>query len=325
MELLSLGYDFPYPSQETIAKARQLLLNLRLDIPVVMDGLALGVLPEIVAELATRHPIIALIHHPLALETGLSIEQADILKASEALSLRHVKQVIVNSPTTAQHVAKFLGVQEQSIQVVFPGTDRPVLINPPEISPLSPSEGLHLLSVGSVIHRKGFDVLIAALQPLADLPWTLSIAGDISRDDVALKKLQEDIHYFGFKDRVHVLGVVTAEHMELLYGQADIFVLASRFEGYGMAYAEALARGLPVIGTNAGAISETVPAGAGLLVPPDDIKSLTAALRKVMQDRNYRFELSQGARKVAAQQSTWEDSAKRFSEIIYSFAFSDEN
>jgi glycosyltransferase involved in cell wall biosynthesis len=167
-----------------------------------------------------------------------------------------------------------------------------------------------------VIPRKGFDVLLAALKPLADLPWTLSIAGDLSRDDRAPLKLKQDIASNGFEARVHLLGAVDATQLEALYRTADVFVLASLFEGYGMAYAEALARGLPVIGTTGGAIPDTVPWGAGLLVPPGDVKSLTQALRSVIKDAALRAQLSQGARKAAALQPTWEESAVRFGEIL---------
>ena len=83
--------------------------------------------------------------------------------------------------------------------------------------------------------------------------------------------------------RVTVLGAVPAQRLAELYASADLFVLASRFEGYGMAYAEAIAHGVPVIGTTAGAIPETVPAGAGVLVPPDDVDALAAALRRLIE------------------------------------------
>lgn len=319
VELLSLGDGFPYPSQEVITSARQLLLHLKPGIPIVMDGLALGVLPEIVAELSLSHCVIALIHHPLAFEIGISTDQAAAFKASEALALSCVKQVVVNSPTTAKQVSQFLGVQSGNIEVILPGTDRQAIKNRSE-EVFKQSDGrLHLLSVGSVIHRKGFDVLLEALYPLIALPWMLSIAGDITRDPFAYQQLEKNIVRFGLQDRVHVLGAVTEEHLENLYCQADVFVLASRFEGYGMAYAEAIARGIPVIGTNAGAIADTVPANAGLLVPPDDVRSLTIALQRMIQDEECRLALSQGASEVAALQTTWEDSSKRFSEVLSRF------
>jgi len=161
-----------------------------------------------------------------------------------------------------------------------------------------------------------FDVLLAALQPLSALPWTLSIAGDLTRDDKAPVQLTHDIESFSFQQRVHALGAVSDTQLDALYQNADVFVLASLFDGYGMAYAEALARGLPVIGTTGGAIPDTVPQEAGLLVPPGDVPHLTQALRAVMLDKNLRERLSQGAKRAALQQPTWEQSVKRFAEVL---------
>lgn len=310
VELLSLGSGFPYPSQTTVEGAAELLKTIAPGRLVVMDGLALGVLPGPVAECSQRNSVIALIHHPLAFESGLSPEQATAFRISETQALSHVAHVIVTGPATARDLAQTFDVPADSIDVVCPGTVRASQATG------SGSETLHVLSVGSITPRKGFDILLAALAPLADMPWTLSIAGDLSRDEQAPLKLKQDIVRFGFEARVHLLGVVDDAHLEALYRTADVFVLASWFEGYGMAYAEALARGLPVIGTTGGAIPDTVPADAGILVPPGDIESLTQALRSVMQDTALRASLSQGAQQAAALQPSWEQSVDRFAEIL---------
>lgn len=310
VELLSLGDGFPYPSQGTCEEAAERLTSLAPGTLIVMDGLALGVLPEAVAQCAKHHPVIALIHHPLAFEAGISPEQAEVFRKTETQALRHAKYVITTGPATARDLVKHFDVKPDVIDVVCPGTARAPLATG------SGSDALHLLSVGSVTPRKGFDVLLAALQPLADLPWSLSIAGDLSRDAHAPVQLKQDIARFGFESRVRLLGVVDDTQLDSLYQTADVFVLASLFEGYGMAYAEALARGLPVIGTTGGAIPDTVPAGAGLLVPPGDVESLTQALRSVIQDSALRATLSQGAKKAAALQPTWKESAKRFGDIL---------
>lgn len=310
VELLSLGPGFPYPSPHTRHEAAKRLQAVAPDTLIVIDGLASGVLPEAVAACAKTHPVIALVHHPLAYEAGLSLDQATAFLESETQALRHVTHVIVTGPATARDLVQSFGVNPASVEVVCPGTARA-----PQAQG-SGSETLHLLSVGSVIPRKGFDILLAALAPLADLPWSLSIAGDLSRDDRAPVQLKQDIARFGFESRVHLLGVVDDAQLELLYREADVFVLASLFEGYGMAFAEALARGLPVIGTTGGAIPDTVPSGAGMLVPPADAQSLTQALRSLIEDPALRAQLSQGARKAAALQPTWEASAARFGEIL---------
>jgi len=310
VDLLSLGIGFPYPNVETVAHAATLLQTVPVGTIVVIDGLASGVLPEAVADLSRHHPVVALVHHPLAFETGISQIQAEAFRLSETQALSHVKRVIVTGPSTARDLVQFFAVAAASIDVVRPGTARAALAQG------SGSDTLHLVSVGSVTPRKGFDVLLAALQPLSPLTWTLTIAGDLTRDDKAPMQLASDIERFGFQERVRTLGAVNDAELEALYQRADVFVLASFFEGYGMAYAEALARGLPVIGTTGGAIPDTVPQEAGLLVPPGDVPHLTQALRAVMLDKNLRERLSQGAKRAALQQPTWEQSVKRFAEVL---------
>ena len=83
-----------------------------------------------------------------------------------------------------------------------------------------------------------------------------------------------------------------------------------------MAYAEALAHGLPVIGTTAGAIPDTVSAEAGLLIPPDDVPALAAALRRLIENPRERAQLAAGARAAAERLPTWADSAKLLAAAI---------
>ncbi|MGZ5844855.1 MAG: glycosyltransferase, partial [Xanthobacteraceae bacterium] len=99
-----------------------------------------------------------------------------------------------------------------------------------------------------------------------------------------------------------------------LYASADLFVLPSRFEGYGMAYAEAIAHGVPVIGTNAGAIPETVPVDAGVLVPPDDVDILAATLQRLMDNPAERERLAAGARATAF--PSWRGQAALFARAL---------
>ena len=132
---------------------------------------------------------------------------------------------------------------------------------------------------------KGHDLLIGAVARIAELPWRLTIAGDRTRNLAAAAQLDADISAHGLCDRVAVLGAVPPERILELYLASDVFVLASRFEGYGMALAEAIAHGLPVVSTMAGAIPDTVPAGTGLLVPPDDLSALAQALSHLISNR----------------------------------------
>jgi glycosyltransferase involved in cell wall biosynthesis len=113
-----------------------------------------------------------------------------------------------------------------------------------------------------------------------------------------------------------MIGAVAQERLSALYGAADVFVLASRYEGYGMAFAEAIAHGLPVVGTTAGAIPGTVPPEAGVLVPPEDIDALAAVLRSLIVDRARRETLRAGALSVRTRFPTWRDAATRFAAVL---------
>jgi glycosyltransferase involved in cell wall biosynthesis len=181
-------------------------------------------------------------------------------------------------------------------------------------------EAVRLLSIGSVVPRKGYDVLIAALAAISDLPWQLTIAGDRTRSAEASARLDADIAKHTLEKRVDVLGAVSDARIAELYAESDVFVLASRFEGYGMAYAEAIAHGLPVIGTTGGAIPATVPKDAGILVPPDDVPALAAALRDMIADTSMRARYAGAARASAAKLPTWQESAKLFARAIEAVA-----
>ena len=303
---LDLGEGFPWPDEATRADARTRLSAVPAGRPIVIDGLALGVLPEAALRLAGRNPLLALVHHPLALEWGLSAAQADTLRRSERAALATVKSVVVTSPATARLVACDYGVPAERIMVARPGSD------PVPLAQGSQDGVVRLLSVGAVVPRKGFDVLIAALATLTDLPWRLTIAGDRTRDRDAAARLDTDIARYALGVRIAALGAVSPERLAALYAAADLFVLASRFEGYGMAYAEATAHGLPVIGSDAGAIPDTVPPDAGLLVASGDIEALAEALRRVIGDAGLRRRLADAARAAAPQLPTWRQSAEIF-------------
>jgi glycosyltransferase involved in cell wall biosynthesis len=173
-----------------------------------------------------------------------------------------------------------------------------------------------LLSVGTLVPRKGHDLLIAALSTLQDLPWRLDIVGDPERDPSTTTALRRMIAEAGLGNRIALVGAVPPIELQQRYIAADLFVLASRYEGYGMVYAEAIAHGLPVIGTTAGAIPEAVPEGAALLVPPEDVPALADALRRLLSDPTARERLARAARQAASRLPRWQDSAALFATAL---------
>jgi glycosyltransferase involved in cell wall biosynthesis len=309
VDVLDLGDSFPFPTAAQRATALLILSVAAGSCPIVLDGLAFGALPEAGA-LRSRRPLIALVHQPLARDAGLDTAQADIFRQSERAALAAAACVVVTSEATGRIVVADYSVQSQRLSVVRPGND-----------PVPPARGsndavVRLLSVGSVVPGKGYDLLITALAAIADLPWRLTIAGDRTRNLAAAARLDADISAHGLGERIEVLGAVPPERILELYSASDIFVLASRFEGYGMALADAIAHGLPVVSTTAGAIPDTIPAGAGLLVPPNDVAALAQALRRLISDRAERRRLAINARAAAAQLPTWQDSARLFAGAI---------
>lgn len=310
VDVIDLGDGYPRPDQATRAAARELLAKTPQACPIVIDGLAFGVLPDVAASLNKRNPLIALVHHPLALETGLTAADAESFRARERGALKSARRVIVSSPSTARLLSADYGVPADRITVARPGSD-----------PVSPavesSDGIvQLLAVGSVVPRKGYDVLIAALATLTDMPWRLTIAGDKDRDRATAKQIESDVERLKLSNRVSLLGAVAPDRLAGLYRASDLFVLASRFEGYGMAYTEALTYGLPIIGTTAGAIPDTLPGNAAILIEPDDVAALAGALRRLISDRGERGRISSAARAAAARLPTWHDSAVLFAGAI---------
>jgi glycosyltransferase involved in cell wall biosynthesis len=314
VDVIGLGDGFPRPSAETKATAQTRVAMVERGCPIVVDGLAFGALPEAANALREQSPLVALVHHPLAFETGLTPERAEALFASERDALAAARAVIVTSPSTARLLTADYEVPEELITVVPPGTDR--------VAPATGSSDgvVRLVSVGAVVPRKGFDVLIAALAMIAGLPWHLTIAGDRTRDLAAAARLDADIAALGLQHKVSVLGAQPDARIAALYAGADLFVLASRFEGYSMAYAEAIAHGLPIIGTTGGATIDTVPAEAGVLVEPDDVNALARALRLMIENTDERRWFATGARAAAERLPTWPDSARLFAGVIEAVA-----
>ena len=233
------------------------------------------------------------------------------MRESERAALACTRGVIVTSPATARTLAAEYGVGAERVTVAQPGTDRPKVVRRNNAGASS-----RLLAVGAIVPRKGYDVLTDALAALLDLPWQLTIVGDCSRDPAAAARLRADIERHRLAARVTIEDAIPAERLAALYAASDLFVLPSRYEGFGMAYAEAIAYGLPVIGTTAGAIPDTVPASAGVLVPPDDAEALAAALRRLIAQPDEREKLAAGARAAADALPTWRGSAELFAQAI---------
>ena len=269
----------------------------------VIDGLALPAFADLRERLPS--PWIALVHHPLALESGLSAEQVEALARVERRLLPSAGRVIVTSPHSATDVAAY-HVPEARIGVVLPGTDAA------PVARGSGGPGLALLCVASLTPRKGHLDLLEALAELMDLDWRLTCVGSLDRDPQTAQAVEAAIARLGLDARVTLVGEQDEAGLAPLYDRADLFVLASYHEGYGMVLAEALARGLPIVATKAGAIPGTVPPSAGMLVEPGDPAAFAGALRQIMTEPALRDLLSAGATSERERLPGWADAVRAF-------------
>jgi glycosyltransferase involved in cell wall biosynthesis len=265
----------------------------------VVDGLALANLADTIAAQARRLRFVAFVHGPLALETHLAPAAARRAALREAGLLSLVCGVLCPSRKTAAAVEGY-GISAERIAVVPPGTVRPA-------RPPGPRRALvrALLCVANLVPRKGHELLVEALARIRDLDWSLHCVGSLERDPATARRVRRLIRAAGFGRRIALVGECPPQSVARAYQQADAFVLPSFHEGYGMVYAEAMAHGLPVIATTAGAIPETVPPQAGLLVPPGDPAALARALRRVIAQPMLAARLATGSRAMGARLPDW--------------------
>lgn len=310
---LELPGSFPFPSGADLAATARLLAGTPRGAVLLVDGLAYGALPEEVLTGLDR-TLVALIHHPLARETGRTEDQLFRLAGAERAALAHAAHVIATSHATARELAAAYGVTGSRLTVALPGTDPAVraagsIGGPPE-----------LLCVGALIPRKGYGVLVQALAGLADLEWHVSIVGDTQRSPGEYSAVRDAIASAGLTGRITFAGTVDAEALDAAYCSSDLFVMPSFYEGYGMALAEALAHGLPVVSTTGGAAAQTVPDGAGLKVPPGDAAALGAALRRILLDPALRTSCADRSWAAGAALPRWADTADAVAGVVRSLS-----
>nr|WP_242518471.1 glycosyltransferase family 4 protein [Thiorhodovibrio winogradskyi] len=317
VEYRRLDDSFPAPSRHALEHARQTLADIPDQGLVVIDGLALGTMPELAQAHSQRLRLVALVHHPLADECGLDLARQAELKDSETRALAAVRGIIVTSRFTAGKLARYQ-VAMQRLRVVEPGVDKPTGI-PAFDAADGVKNSLSLICVASVIERKGHDLLLQALSGLRHLPWRLNCIGDLTRDPAWAARVFALRESLGLSERVQFSGALRAEQVDQHYREADLAVLATRFEGYGMVISEALAHGLPMVVTRGGAAADTLPAEAGLLVPVDDVGALREALRTLLSDSSKRALLAEGARRAALALPSWNQSARAFADALETF------
>jgi glycosyltransferase involved in cell wall biosynthesis len=306
---------FPLPSAAAREAASQVLASIPDGSTVIVDGLALGAMPDEIGRASERLRIVALVHLPLAEERGIDRDTATRLAESERRALSFAALVVVTGQSTADTVTAY-GVTRDRIALVEPGTDLAPLARGSSGSPLQ------LLTAAAVIPRKGHDILFRALATVPHRDWHLTCAGSLERSRQTVTDLRNQLRALNLDSHVSFVGELDASAMEAAYSRADLFVLATLHETYCMAVAEAIAHGLPVVGTSTGAIPSLLSPGkdaesrAGLVAPPGDVEAFASALAEVLSDSQLRARLAAGARGMRERLPSWDDAAERMAAAL---------
>ncbi len=285
---------------------------------VVIDGLALGGLPDAVRPHAKRLDLTALVHHPLADETGLDADARARLLDSERRALAEVDRVVVTSAFTARRLRE-LDMPCERVHVVEPGVEHGVdaPARPRRTVPRDAShERQRLLCVATLTPRKGHPILLEALAGMTDRAWHCRCVGSTARDPEHAAAVFATARTQGLGDRLTWLGELDDTALAAAYEEADVLVVPSLYEGYGMAVPEALVHGLPVIATDGGALADTLPAEAGLQVRAGDAPALRRALIRWCDDTALRDRLIQGAQQARQRLSDWTSAGAAFARAL---------
>ncbi|MEE1754587.1 glycosyltransferase family 4 protein [Streptomyces sp. SP18CS02] len=322
--------DWPRPAAAARAELARVLRGSANGAILLLDGLVACAAPDVVVPEAGRLRLAVLVHLPLGEETGLAPGPAAVLDARERTTLRAMAAVVATSRWAADRLVAHHGLRGERVHAAPPGVD---------IAPLAPGStpgggpatvpgtvsgtgsAPRLLCVASVTPRKGQRELVEALSALTDLPWSCVCVGGLEQDPGYVDQVRGLIAEYGLDDRVQLTGPRHGPELNASYAGADLLVLASRAETYGMAVTEALARGVPVLATAVGGLPEAVgraPDGGvpGALVAPRDPTALAAALRRWLSEPGERHRAKVAARRRRTALAGWESTARSLARAL---------
>ena len=309
-ELSAMGWDVrelvvpgPWPRPDPIALTR--LARTVGAVPdgalVLLDGLIASAAAGVLVPESGRVRQVVLVHMPLG--------DVAVAADAECAVLTRARAVVTTSAWTRERLLDRYPLRPDRVHVARPGADRG------DGAPGTP-EGGRLLCVGAVVPHKGHDLLLEALRGLADARWTCTVVGSLDRDPAFVERLRREAG----GDRIRFTGPLVGEDLRRRYREADVLVLPSRLEAYGMVVTEALAVGLPVIATAVGGVREamgqTAGGAPGLLVPADDAAALGAALGTWLRDADLRARLRVAALERRLTLDGWDSTARQVAAVL---------
>jgi glycosyltransferase involved in cell wall biosynthesis len=316
--LASLGWSvhehavpgrWPAPDAAALAALADVVRRIPDGAVVVIDGLIASTAPGVLVPQARRLRLVVLVHMPLGhrpADDGARPRECQVLAAAAA--------VVATSAWSRGRLLELYPLPAGRVHVAEPAVDAA------ELAPGTAAGGA-LLCVAAVTFGKGQDVLLDALETIPELSWQCVCVGSVDREPEFVEGLRRRLLDGGLAGRVSFPGPRTGAALDRSYAAADLVVLASRAETYGMVVTEALARGLPVLATDVGGLSDALGYGAGgirpgLLVAPEDPAALAAALRAWLGDAELRDHLRRAARERRASLSGWPTTTSAVASVL---------
>lgn len=300
-EQIAVDGGWPRPDAAARAALDRALAALPDGTTALLDGLVACGAPEVVEQQADRLDLVVLVHLPLGDEVGA----ADLVPL-ERRALHAARAVVATSPWTARRLREIHGLEH--VPVAVPGAHPAPLAR-------GTDGATRLLCVGSVTPTKGQDLLVDALAAVADEPFRCDLVGPLTRDPAHVAAVRAAITRHGLDGRVRLTGPLVGPPLAAAYSVADLLVLPSRVEAYGMVVTEAAARGIPVLAADAGGVRDALD-GAGALVPPGDVPALAGALRDWFTDPDLRAGMRARARVRREHLTGWEVTSRCLTEVL---------
>lgn len=276
---------------------------------VLLDGLVASAAPDVLVPHARRLRQVVLVHMPLGHRPP-----DGAVRAREGAVLAAAAAVVTTSVWARRRLRELYALPGDRVHVAAPGVDAAGVAS-------ASTAGAALLCIAAVTPGKGHDVLLDALATVRDLPWRCTCVGSLDGDPAFAARVRRRARDLGLGERVAFPGPRTGPDLDRAYAAADLLVLASRAETYGMVVTEALARGVPVLATEVGGVPEALGVGRdgtrpGLLVAPGDPAAFGAALRAWLGDAELRERLRRAARERRATLRPWPATASVLARVL---------
>lgn len=318
--LASLGWSvhphsvpgaWPRPDEAALGALAGVLERIHDGSVVLLDGLIASAAPEVLVPEARRLRQVILVHMPLG--HGPDGEGGNV-RTREAAVLSAAAAVVTTSAWTRSRLLELYPLAADRVHVAAPGAEVAELAT-------GTADGGELLCVAAVIFNKGHDVLLDALETLSDLSWRCVCIGSLDREPTFARALRRRSRDGALDGRVEFPGPRTGADLDRSYAEADLLVLPSRAETYGLVLTEALAHGVPVVAAEVGGVAEAVAYGAdgvrpALLVPPGDARALGAALRAWLRGPELRRRLRRAARERRETLAGWASTASILERVL---------